>query len=154
MKAILLNNEQRNRIISVAQPRKYDSLSRQNLNLMTAVMDEETGYILTLTFYLSCSISRVDNTDEYTYILLTDEGDFLIPCNTRISSCEGSDSLLQEKKTKESIDEMIDFYKETYQVRSDMKNKELEKVDLGGRNFTDWYLETYYYGRESVFQES
>ena len=61
MKWILLNDELRQRIIKKVKPQNDDYFSYQNLNLLTGVLDEESGVILTKTYALSEGLKRCGN---------------------------------------------------------------------------------------------
>ena len=52
MKTVLLNDKQRKKIVNLVRPKKNDYYSYQNLNLLTAVFDEDTKIYLTLAYYL------------------------------------------------------------------------------------------------------
>ena len=90
MKTVLLNDKQRKKIVNLVRPKENDYYSYQNLNLLTAVFDEDTKIYLTLAYYLSSSIKRTDeHYDDYTYV--TDEELF--------DFCYGNDNdLLKEEE--------------------------------------------------------
>lgn len=53
MITVLLNDNQRKKIVDLVKPKENDYYSYQNLNLLTAVYDENTKIYLTLAYYLS-----------------------------------------------------------------------------------------------------
>lgn len=75
MRFVLLNDIQRREIVNAVTPSSKDKFSYQNLNLLTAVYDEETNSFLTCTYYLSEFIKRSEIADPYDdkkFVLLTD----------------------------------------------------------------------------------
>ncbi|MBO5561083.1 MAG: hypothetical protein J6A07_05480, partial [Firmicutes bacterium] len=79
MKKILLDDEQRKRIINKVRPDKKDRFSYDGLDLYTAVYDEETDSVLTPTYYVSEFIKRMgDVFDDEIFILLIGRHEFLV----------------------------------------------------------------------------
>lgn len=142
MKIIILDDEQRKRIVNVVKPSKRDSFSYQNLDLLTAVLDEQTGNILTRTYFLSSAIRRTDETyDEYRFVLLTDKGDFIIPCCNTRGVYAGIRSPFPMQVSNGTVHEMIEYYEKSFSERWDMSVTEEKKMSLGNKTFTEWYLE-------------
>lgn len=141
MKVILLNDKQRMKIINAAKPTKKDFFSYQNLNLLTAVYDEKNTY-LTLARYMSSAITRTgDNSDEYTYALLTPLGCSTFLCIERSGEIVGLTYPLPFFLSKSKVEEMIKFYRESFSEHRSLQKSALSTMDLDGKTFTDWFLE-------------
>lgn len=156
MKTVLLNDKQRDKIIRTVKPVSKDYFSYQNLKLLTAVYDEGTKVYLTLSRYMSSAITRTgDNTDEYSYALLTPLGCFTVSCAERAGKCFGVFSPLPALVSGDRIQEMIRYYHESFSERRALEKEAESKIALGGKSFTEWYLEQHYFkeGAESVQSE-
>lgn len=152
MKWILLDDTLRKRIIKKVQPQKEDFISYQNLNLLTGVLDEESGVILTKAYALSEGLKRCgDDFDDAAYIILTKHLSFLLKCGEYFpgerfrnikSPCPIaiSDSLLLE---------MLNFYADNWKVGYELKKQAFENGEYAqyGRwyNFTEQYLNKNYF---------
>ena len=145
MKAVLLNDKQRDRIIKTVKPSASDYYSYQNLNLLTAVYDEEKDIYLTLSRYMSSAITRIgDNFDDYSFVLLTSTGCYTVSCQDRAGEYFGVFSPLPLIIPKGKIEDMIRFYDESFSERR-VLGKEAEKdIDRGDKSYTEWYLEGYF----------
>lgn len=146
MKAIILNETQRQRIVHMVNPRKGDTLSYMNLNLITAVCDEGSGNVLTLTYFLSESIRRSgDPLDEHIFVLLTEHDSFLIKCEYNylakkwniVNSCP---LIVSDQK----LLEMIQYYESSYSERREMEKK-LISANSGHKQFIEQYLMENYF---------
>lgn len=90
MITVLLNDNQRKKIVDLVKPKENDYYSYQNLNLLTAVYDENTKIYLTLAYYLSSSIRRTDeHYDDYSYVLLTPMGNYFVGCKEEAGNYTG-----------------------------------------------------------------
>lgn len=146
MKIIILNNKQRKRIVKNVKPNKKDFYSYQNLDLLTAVSDDDEKFILTMAYYLSSSIRRTDeNYDEYKYVLLTKLGVFNVSCISTAGEYTGVHSPLPLLISNEDILEMIRYYCSGYSERRNLRKQEEKKMDLEGKDYTEWYLEKNYW---------
>ena len=147
MKVVLLNDAQRMKIINAIKPSAKDFFSYQNLNLLTAVSDEKNTF-LTLARYMSSSITRTgDNADEYTYALLTPLGCFSILCIERMGKITGISCPLPIIASKSKITEMIGYYHESFSEQRSLKKEAVKEMDLGNKDFTEWYLERNYFNK-------
>ena len=142
MKVILLNDDQRKRIIEKVQPSLRNMYSYQNLDLLTAVLNEKTGNILTLTYYLSAAIKRTDETNnDYRFILLTDKGDVTVSWYEGENVYVENSSPISKQISTEEVKELIAFYENRFSERWDMRMMEEKKLGLKEKKFTEWYLE-------------
>ena len=149
MKIVLLDDKQRKKIVKLVNPQEKDYFSYQNLNLLTAVYDEDTKIYLTLVYYLSSSITRMDDHyDDYSYVMLTPMGNHFVGCKQRAGEYTGIYSPLPLLISKNKILEMIQYYQHSFSERYSMKKEVEEKMDLGGKGFTEWYLEKYHFHKE------
>lgn len=150
MKAILLNETQRQRIVHMVKPKKRDDLSYMNLNLLTATCDEESGNVLTLTYFLSESIRRSgDHFDEYKFVLLTEHDSFSVNCREYDYSIGKSErwevenpcpSIISDRK----LFEMIQFYESSFFERWEMENNLISNFS-GIKQFNEQYLMDNYF---------
>ena len=141
MKVVLLNDNQRKKIINTVKPSKRDFFSYQNLNLLTAVSNEKNIF-LTLSSYISSAIARTgDNSDEYKYVLLSPLGCFTVNCIERMGKIVGISCPLPFIASKSEITDMINFYKDTFSEQRSLKKEAVKDIDLGNKDFTEWYLE-------------
>lgn len=148
MKAVLLNDKQRRKIIRTVKPSAADFFSYQNLNLLTAVFDEEKNIYLTLARFMSSAITRTnDNFDEYTYVLLTPLGCFSVNCIERAGKVSGISCPLPVIASKSKITEMIGYYHESFSEQRSLKKEAVKEIDLGNKDFTEWYLEKHYFNK-------
>ena len=149
MKIVLLNDEHRKKIVDLVEPKENDYYSYQNLNLLTAVFDEDTKIYLTLAYYLSSSIRRTDERyDDYSYVLLTPMGNYFVGCKEEAGNYTDIFSPLPMLITNEKILEMIKYYKHSFSERLNMEKEAEKEVDLGGKGFTEWYLEKHYFEKK------
>ena len=44
-----------------------------------------------------------------------------------------------------NISEMIEYYKHSFFERFNLKKEVEKEMDLGGKGFTEWYLEKHYF---------
>ncbi|MGN0327578.1 MAG: hypothetical protein ACI4D4_01220 [Lachnospira sp.] len=147
MRTVLLSDKQRKKIVKLVKPKENDYYSYQNLNLLTAVYDEDTKIYLTLAYYLSASIKRMDeHYDDYSYVLLTPIGNYFVGCKEEAGNYTGIFSPLPILISNKKILEMIQYYKHSFSERFNMKKEAEKNLDLGGKGFTEWYLEKYYRG--------
>lgn len=147
MKVVLLNDAQRMKIINAIKPSAKDFFSYQNLNLLTAVSDEKNTF-LTIARYMSSAITRTgDNADEYTYALLTPLGCFSILCIERMGKISGISCPLPIIASKSKITEMIGYYHESFSEQRSLKKEAVKEMDLGNKDFTEWYLERNYFNK-------
>lgn len=148
MKVVLLNNAQRMKIIREIKPSAKDFFSYQNLNLLTAVYNEEKNIYLTLARYMSSAITRTgDNADEYTYALLTPLGCFSVLCIKRMGKITGMSCPLPFVASKSKVEEMIKYYNESFSEQRVLKKEAVKEIDLGNKDFTEWYLENNYFNK-------
>ncbi|MDE6733713.1 MAG: hypothetical protein K2J77_12675 [Oscillospiraceae bacterium] len=143
MKVILLNETQRQRIVHTVKPKKRDHMSYMNLNLLTAVCDDESGNVLTLTYFLSESIRRSGGLfDEYKFVLLTEHDSFSVNCIEHYSSTAKAEkweiknpcpSIISDQK----LLEMIQHYENSYSERSEMTKQQI------GAYYDEHFIERY-----------
>ena len=146
MKTVLLNDKQRDKIIRTVKPAAEDYFSYQNLNLLTAVCDEEKNIYLTLSRFMSSAITRTgDNYDEYSFVLLTPIGCFTVSCAERAGKYSGVFSPLPVLISSNKIQEMIRYYRESFSERRALEKEARSKLDTGNKSFTEWYLEQHYF---------
>lgn len=147
MKVVLLNDAQRKKIISTIKPSAKDFFSYQNLNLLTAVSDEKNTF-LTLARYMSSAITRTgDNADEYTYALLTPLGCSSVLCIKRMGNITGMSYPLPFFVSKSKVEEMIKYYSESFSEQRALKKEAVKEMDLGNKDFTEWYLEKNWFNK-------
>lgn len=146
MKAILLNEMQRQRIVQMVKPKKIDTMSYMNLDLVTAVCDEESGNILTLIYCLSESIRRSDDPfDEYKFVLLTENDSFSIYCKQyfyRVYAAGKAKEWYIENPcplivSDQKLLEMIKYYESSFFERREMAKK------LLGAYYDKQFIEQY-----------
>ena len=141
MKITLLNDRQRNAIIAMVKPTENDYFSRQNLNLLTAVYDEEKNVYLTITRYMSAAITRTDDpADEYSFALLTPIGCFSVRCRELAGKLSGIYSPCPLIISGRRITEMIEYYRACVSERRAMEKEAVKAADTGNMGFTEWYL--------------
>lgn len=149
MKIVLLDDKQRKKIVNLIKPKENDYYSYQNLNLLTAVYDENTKMYLTLAYYLSSSIKRTDeHYDDYSYVLLTPLGNYFVSCKEEAGNYKGIFSPLPILISNKKILEMIQYYRNSFSERFHMKKEAEKEMDLGGKGFTEWYLEKNYFEKK------
>lgn len=149
MKTVLLNDKQRKKIVNLVKPKENDYYSYQNLNLLTAVYDEDTKIYLTLAYYLSSSIKRTDeHYDDYSYVLLTPIGNYFVGCKEEAGNYTGIFSPLPMLISNKKILKMIQYYEHSFSERFNMKKEAEKDLDLGGKGFTEWYLEKNYFEKK------
>lgn len=155
MKTVLLNDKQRDKIISTVKPASDDYFSYQNLNLLTAVYDEEKNIYLTLSRFMSSAITRTgDNYDEYSFVLLTPMGCFTVSCNERAGKYSGVFSPLPVLISSDKIQEMIRNYRENFSERRALEKEAKNEIDTGNKSFTEWYLEQHYFEKKADSRNS
>lgn len=146
MKAVLLDDRQRKKIVNMVKPSEKDFFSYQNLNLLTAVYDEEKNLYLTCTYYMSSSIMRTgDNYNEYSFALLTPLGCFSVSCTERSGKCFNVFSPLPLLISNAKLKEMVIFYHESFSERRALKKEAQKDIDTGDMSFTEWYLSKNYF---------
>lgn len=146
MKAVLLNDKQRKKIVNMVKPSQKNFLSYQNLDLLTAVYDEEKNLYLTCTYYMSSAIMRTgDNYDEYSFALLTPFGCFSVRCTEKMGKCSNVFSPLPFVISNAKLTEMIKYYHESFSERRALKKEAQKDIDTGNMSFTEWYLSKNYF---------
>ena len=151
MKLVLLNDKQRDKIIRAVKPVESDYFSYQNLKLLTAIYDEETNIYLTLSRFMSSAIARTDdNCDVYTFVLLTPIGCFTVSCNERAGEYSRVLSPIPLLISGKRIQEMIGTYSESFSERRALEKEAKNRLDLGNKSFTEWYLEKYYFTHQTA----
>ena len=149
MKTVLLNDKQRKKIVNLVRPKENDYYSYQNLNLLTAVFDEDTKIYLTLAYYLSSSIKRTDeHYDDYTYVMLTPMGNYVVCCKEEAGNYKGIFSPLPVLISNKKILELIEYYRHSFSERFSMEKEAKKEMDLEGKGFTEWYLEKHYFEKK------
>lgn len=142
MKIILLNDKQRKAIINMVRPSASDFFSYQNLNLLTAVYNEEKNVYLTVTRYMSSAITRMDNNcDECSYALLTPLGCFSVSFTESAGKHSNIFSPLPLFISGKRIAEMIKYYHDNSSQRRALEKEAIKDIDTGNSGFTEWYLE-------------
>lgn len=146
MKIILLNDKQRKAIINMVKPTERDYFSYQNLNLLTAVYDEEKNVCLTVTRFMSSAITRMDSHyDEYSYALLTPLGCFSVSCTESAGKYSNIFSPLPLFISGQKIAEMIAYYNDNRSQRRDLANEAVKDIDTSLYSYTEWYLKKHYF---------
>ncbi|MCI7349448.1 MAG: hypothetical protein MSH60_01685 [Ruminococcus sp.] len=146
MKIILLNDKQRKAIINMVKPTERDYFSYQNLNLLTAVYDEEKKVCLTVTRFMSSAITRMDSHyDEYSYALLTPLGCFSVSCTESAGKYSNIFSPLPLFISGQKIAEMIAYYNDNRSQRRDLANEAVKDTDTNIYSYTEWYLKKHYF---------
>lgn len=146
MKAILLNDKQRKAIINTVRPTANDYFSYQNLDLLTAVYDEEKHICLTRTGYMSSAITRMgNNCDEYSFALLTTLGCFSVSCTESAGKYSEIFSPMPLLISGKKISEMIKYYHDSFSERRALGKEAVKDLDTGNSGFTEWYLEKNYF---------
>lgn len=130
MKIVKLTDAQRRKIVRAVKPSLEDIYSYQNLNLVSAVYNEEYGFYLTMTYYLSQTISRCNDYDEYRFILLFKVGSAVIHIKNK--DCSVSRGVLWIPKSV--LQDAIKYYEDSFTER-----REIER-GTGGKSFTKEYL--------------
>lgn len=154
MKWILLDDTLRKRIIKKVQPQKNDFFSYQNLNLLTGVLDEESGVILTKTYALSEGLKRCGNDfDDAAYIILTEHLSFLLTCGEYFSGehFRNIKSPCPTAISDSRLLEMLNFYFDNFRDGYKLKKQAFERGEFSGfksYNFPEQYLEKYYFGEK------
>ena len=152
MKTVLLNDKQRKKIVNLVRPKENDYYSYQNLNLLTAVFDEDTKIYLTLAYYLSSSIKRTDeHYDDYTYVMLTPMGNYVVGCKEEAGNYKGIFSPLPVLISNKKILELIEYYRHSFSERFSMEKEAKKEMDLEGKGFTEWYLEKHYFEKKQKY---
>ncbi len=146
MKIILLNDKQRKAIINMVKPTQRDYFSYQNLNLLTAVYDEEKNVCLTVTRFMSSAITGMDSHyDEYSYALLTPLGCFSVSCTESAGKYSNIFSPLPLFISGQKIEEMIAYYNDNRSQRRDLSNEALKDTDTNMYSYSEWYLKKHYF---------
>lgn len=130
MKIVKLTDAQRRRIVRAVKPSLEDVYSYQNLNLVSAVYNEKYDFYLTMTYYLSQTISCCNDCDEYGFILLFRIGSVVVHIKNK--DCSVSKGILWIPKS--AIQDAINYYNDSYTER-----REIER-GTGGTSFTKEYL--------------
>lgn len=153
MKWILIDDKTRMRIIRKAAPQKDDFYSYQNLNLLTGVYDEQSGVILTKTYYLCEGIKRTgDCYNDAAFIILTGYSSFIIRCAeyTDGEKYRNIKSPCPMKLSDSRLKEMLNYYNDNYSEESELKRKAFEQAEYAQYSrygFTEQYLERNYFGK-------
>ncbi len=146
MKIIVLNDNQRKRIVKFVKPCKKDFYSYQNLDLSTAVCDEKGRYILTRAYYLSSAIRRTEeNYDEYKFVLLTKFGVFYVDCKETADKYCITNRPFFPWISNGKLREMIQYYSSGFSERRKLQKQMVHEMNLEEHSFTEWYLERYYW---------
>lgn len=145
MKVVALNDKQRQKIVKLVKPQR-DLYSYQNLNLLTAVYDENKRLYLTETYCLSAAIQRTDERfDTHQYALLTPLGCFQVSCKKAGGSYKGVSSPLPILLSGRAVLELIQYYNNSISERLQLKKELQNGMELGDMGFTEWYLTQYYW---------
>lgn len=111
MNTVILSDEQRKRIIEYAKPTKFFS-TYQNMNLISAVCDDNQTKYLAIIDFLSEHVRRTgDDYDNYTFVLLTNSGEYGISVIIYYDSTIKITNRLPDGVTEQELIEMIQFYK-------------------------------------------
>lgn len=151
MRWVLLDEKTRRRIIRKAAPQKDDFYTYQNLNLLTGVYDEESGVILTKTYYLSEGLKRCgDAYDSAAYIILTKHLSFMLRCGEYFDGemFRNIKSPCPVKLSDSRLLEMLNFYNENASERVALAKQAFETEEYSGYTrygFTEQYLERNYF---------
>lgn len=141
MKIVKLTDKQRNAIIKTVKPSADDYNSYQNLDLLTAVYDEEKKYYLTRTRFMSAAITRTDSRgNEYSYALLTRLGCFSISCVESAGKYSVIYSPLLVIVSRGRILKLIEFYENSVFERRAIAREAAEEINAENQSFTEWYL--------------
>ena len=145
MKIVPLSEKQRRKIIKLVKPRKNDMNSYQNLNLLTAVYDEDKKTYLTAAYYMSAAIKRTDERyNDIQYVLLTPLGCFRVSCKESAGKYTSVFSPLPLLLSSRKITEMIQYYNDNFSERRRL-GKEIKKdIVSEDVDFTEWYLDKYW----------
>ena len=145
MKIVPLSEKQRRKIIKLVKPRKNDMNSYQNLNLLTAVYNEDKKTYLTAAYYMSAAIKRTNEQyGDAIYVLLTPLGCFRVSCKQSAGQYKGVFSPLPFLLSSKKILEMIQYYNDSVFERRRLE-KEIKKDIVSEEvNFNEWYLDKYY----------
>lgn len=73
--------------------------------------------------------------------MLTPKGDYFVGCTRKPGEYSGIFSPLPELISSEKILEMMLYYSKSYMERYDMGAEVTKDIELGGKGFTEWYLE-------------
>lgn len=146
MKFVSLNDKHRNQIINTLKPRKNDFNSYQNLNLLTAVYDEDKKTYLTMIYYMSAAIKRTDERyNDESFILLTPLGCFTVGCRESAGQYKNVFSPLPVLLPSAKILEMIHFYHDNFSERRSIEKVIRQNTQTEDADFTEWYLNKYYW---------
>lgn len=141
MTIVPLSERQRRRIIRLVKPQKKDLYSYRNLNLLTAVWDEEKNVYLTAAYFLSESIRRTgEQYNEYVYILITALGCFHVRCRKAAGKYTGISSPLPFLLSGRKLLEMIQYYDDSFPERFRLEKEIKGSMVPAGMGFTEWYL--------------
>ena len=146
MKVVALNDRQRKKIVRFVKPERNDLYSYQNLNLLTAVYDENKNIYLTEMHYLSAAIQRTEERyGTHQYILLTPLCCFQVGWKEAAGNDQGVFSSLPILLPNRAILDLIQYYQNSFSERFQLKKELLNGMDLGDMGFTEWYLTRYYW---------
>lgn len=146
MKVTALNEQQRKKIVKSVRPKRDDLYSYQNLNLLTAVCDENKIIYLTEIYYLSAAIQRTDEQyGTHKYVLLTPIGCFQVKCKEDAGNNIVYSTPLPILLPKGTVSEMIQYYQNSFSERFQLKKHLISDSDFRGMDFTEWYLTHYYW---------
>lgn len=147
----MLDDKLRKRIVRKAAPTKDNFYTYQNLNLLTGIYDEESGVILTKTYYLSEGIKRCGDTyDSAEYIILTKHLSFILRCGEYFDGemFRNIKSPCPVKLSDSRLLEMLNFYNENDSERVALAKQAFETGEYSGYTrygFTEQYLERNYF---------
>lgn len=145
MKIVPLSEKQRRKIIKLVKPRKNDMNSYQNLNLLTAVYDEDKKTYLTATYYMSAAIKRTDERyNDIQYVLLTPLGCFSVSCKESAGKYTSVFSPLPLLLSSRKITEMIQYYNNNFSERRRLEKEIKKDIVSEDVDFTEWYLDKYW----------
>jgi len=155
MKCILLSEKTRKRIVRKVKPKRNDFYSFQSLNLLTGVLDEESGVILTGIYYLSESVKKSgDDFDDTGFIIIGKEHTHRVFFRTYLRGEKYRDlsSPCPEIISDEKLLAMIKYYNSTYSERAALEKESDEYKESRSsfyRNFTDMYLNRNYFKKDT-----
>lgn len=146
MKVTALNEQQRKKIVKSVNPKRDDPYSYQNLNLLTAVRDENKRFYLTEIYYLSAAIQRTDEQySTHKYALLTPWGCFQVKCKEDAGNNIVYPTPLSILLPRGTLSEMIQYYQNSFSERFQFKKYLISGLDFQDMDFTEWYLTHFYW---------
>lgn len=142
LKHVLIDEHLRKRIIRFVKPEERSCLSYQNLDLLTAVYDDENDFYLVLTYFVSECIKRCDdNFDDSEYAVAKNGRIFKISCKEyhygkkiAISYNERPDILSNELAVAAIL-----YWNQNYSERENLRDS-LQEQGIDTYGFTKNYL--------------